>query len=974
MNQRFTFLQCLFAVIVSFSGVAGSAGEASAQLYAFRNYSIKDGLTQSVVHAIIQDDKGYMWIGSGHGLNRFDGLTFRNYFADQGLVHDRVNALLLGHDGKIWIGTDRGLSILQNGTFTTPDSLNRHFHHPINNLYMDRQGNLWVSTEGDGLFEKTPGGKWRHLTTGDGLLNDRVRKIVEDQAGTYWIATSSGVNELKDGTWKRRITLSDGLPNEDVHDLLIGNDGTIWLATSGGLCRISRNGTFHNFTSGNGLPSNQVNCLYQGLRGILWIGTNKGLVRLENGRFKTYTVNNGLSSNTIECLMQDSEGNLWIGTYGGGMCRFRGERVVNYTDETGLSGDMVTAVVPGAHDEIWVGTFSNGLSLVKHRKATAFSLNNRLADLRVYSINKMRDGSLWIATGDGVSVITKEGKIINHPFGTLPFHKIRVIMQDARGRYWIGSDDNGIIIIDGKSRRQLTGKNGLAGNDVRAIFQDSHGAVWIGTLEGLTRYKNGELTTFSVHDGLTQNGILNIFEDKDGLLWFAGFGGINVYKNGKFYGFVIKDGLQNDICYTIIQDNNQNYWIGTNRGIVKVDHAVVGMIGRGDIVHLDTPYLKRITSGMGLVSNEMNWNAICKDRQGHIWFGSVSGLTEVNPALDYPNIVGPPVYITGVNVMGQTMNPDTTIDLSYDHNYLTINYIGLCFSSPEEMLYEYRLKGIDRGWMFTDRRSVRYSALPDGDYVFEVRARNSDGVWSLQQAVMRFTVEPPFWRSWWFLSLGSMFLLALVILGYNNYRTSRQIEIERMRVRIASDLHDDVGASLTEIALQTDYLQSSELPEDLGEPLRQIGDQSREIVHAMDDIVWSIDARNDRFGDLTDRMQDYANRVLGSAQIGLTYDFGHVQNEKPIPVNVRQNLYLIFKEAVNNIAKHSGAGRASIAFTIEKGGYHLEIHDDGAGMTGESRKSGHGLRNMKLRSERIGAEVEFDNTEGFTVIISGKGI
>ena len=972
MNQRCTY-RIRFLCLIVFAGITMSlTGRAHAQLYAFRNYSIKDGLSQSVVNAIVQDDQGYMWIGSGHGLNRFDGLAFRNYFMDQGLIYDRVNALMLYPDGSIWIGTDRGISIFKNGTFSAPDSLNSLLKHPVNDLYLDRHGNLWISTEGDGLLKRTPGGEITNYSTANGLLSDRVRKIIQDPSGVYWVATSGGISILHNDKW-HEITQKEGLPNNDVNDLLINGEGSIWAATSGGLYHIGEHQN-ETFTTGNGFPSNQINCLLNGIHGDIWIGSDNGLVRYKNGKFKTYTVDNGLSNNTIECLKQDSEGNLWIGTYGGGMCRFRGERVINYTDEEGLTGDMVTAAVEDQNSNIWVGTFGNGLSIVSKGKASSFSKNSQLVDSRVYSINNMPDGSLYIATGNGISVITPDKRVVNHPFGKLPFHKIRVIMRDDAGRYWIGSDDNGLLIIDGNKKTQLTTEDGLAGNDIRSMLQDTSGVVWIGTSEGLTRYDDGKITNYSTRDGLMQNGILGIYQDSRGLVWFAGFGGINVYKNGKFYGFGIKDGLQNNVCYTITQDNDQNYWIGTNEGIVKVDQAVVDMIGKQDVSDLDTPYIKRITASMGLVSNEMNWNAICRDHGGHIWFGSVSGLIRVNPSLDYPNIVGPPVYITGVDVMGRSMNPDTTIDLDYDHNYITIDYLGLCYSAPEAVLYKYRLRGIDRDWVTSDRRSARYSALPAGDYVFEVRARNNDGLWSLQQAVLHFTVEPPFWLSWWFLSIVTMIILALIILVYNNYKSSKQTEIERMRVRIASDLHDDVGASLTEIALQTDYLQSGSIPESIGGSLRQIGKQSRDIVHAMDDIVWSIDARNDRLGDLTDRMQDYANRVLGTAQIGVKYDFDHVQNDKSVPVDVRQNLYLIFKESINNIAKYSKAERAEITFRNYKGRYHLTIHDDGVGMTEMARKSGHGLRNMKMRGERIGAKVEFKNSEGFTVVVDGSGI
>lgn len=241
-------------------------------------------------------------------------------------------------------------------------------------------------------------------------------------------------------------------------------------------------------------------------------------------------------------------------------------------------------------------------------------------------------------------------------------------------------------------------------------------------------------------------------------------------------------------------------------------------------------------------------------------------------------------------------------------------------------------------------------------------------------ASFSFEIRPPFWETWWFRFLILTIVIAIGALVYNNIRIAKMAEMERMRVRIASDLHDDVGSSLTEIALQSDFIQSNRLPDEVVEAVRQIGDQSRKVVNTMDDIVWSIDARNDTVGDLTDRMQDYANRVLVPKQVVIHYNLQELENQKKIPVELRQNLYLIFKEAVNNIVRHSNADQVDVTLKHENGTFVLRIHDNGTNSSVPGRKSGHGLRNMKMRGEFIGAKVIFKNDDGFTVEITGKGI
>ncbi len=955
------FLAGLFCSLVS---------SANAQTYTFRTYSIQDGLSQSVVHAMIQDSKGYIWVGSGYGLDKFDGATFHSYYTEQGLIHNRIYSLWESPKKRIWIGTEKGISIYDGQKFTNPANINKLINSPVNAIYGDHEGRIWLATEGNGIIEIN-GSIISKITIHDGLTSNRVRSITETNDGALWFATRDGISRYYKGNFTN-YTQIDGLVNNRTRAVLSANDGTLWIGTRGGLSHFV-NGRFVNYTTKNGLVYNLVRSLLQDSNGILWIGTEDGLSRFDGKHFKNYKVANGLSNNYIYSMLEDSEGNLWLGTYGGGMNRFMGERFTNYTMENGLSNNVITGIAQDHYGNLWFGTYGGGLNELSDHHVSIFNKKNGLIDDRIYCVKVMKDNSIWIGTRDGISIM-KNGKIEkNNPFTNLPYRKIRCINKMNDGSYWLGTDDEGVLIYKNHKFKKLQSSDGLAGNNIRSILQDSTGDIWIGTSEGITRIHNGKLQNYSSVNGLIHNGVLDIYEDTHGNIWFATFGGLSYYHNGVFKSFGIKDGLRNSVCYTITQDSSGYYWVGTNKGILRLSPTILS-IQYDKIDELDSPYIKRFTSHMGLVSNEMNWGSIAKDSSGNIWFGSVGGLIKLNPRIGIKNQKGPPVYITGMTVMDKKWPTIHHVVLDYNQNFVTFNYVGLCYSAPEMVLYEYRLKGADNKWIYTNKRSVRFSALTNGYYTFEVRARNNDGIWSNKTASIRFQVEPPFWESWWFRFLIGTIIIALIALIYNNFRIGRMVDMERIRVRIASDLHDDVGSSLTEIALLSDFLQAENLPGDVADSVKQIGEQSRRIVNTMDDIVWSIDARNDSAGDLTDRIQDYANRVLGPKHIVISYDFQELSNERNLPVEFRQNMYLIFKEAINNIAKHSNAQNVEVILKHKNNHFVLTIHDDGKGIKDKEKLTGHGLKNIKMRAERIGAKIEFLNTSGFTIKITGKGL
>ncbi|HLR25050.1 MAG TPA: two-component regulator propeller domain-containing protein, partial [Fodinibius sp.] len=595
---------------------------------------------------------------------------------------------------------------------------------------------------------------------------------------------------------------------------------------------------------------------------------------------------------------------------------------------------------------------------------TVFNTEDGLAGNKLYTLRAAQNGDLFIGTRHGLSIYNGQRfSGIDAPFLSNS-RVLSIYREEATGDWWLGTYGEGVFEYDDGSIRRLTEQDGLASNIVIAIEQAADGAHWFATYGGVSRFKNGTFTNYTIQNGLPNNGVLDILRDKSGDMWFATFGGLAHFKNEKIQSITAEDGLPDEVCYFIEQDDRGIFWIGTNKGLVRFDYAAYQL---GEQSPELRPF-KLMTEDQGLAGNEMNAGASFKDRSGNLWFGSMGGLTQLISSADMINKAAPRIHIESINISGEEIPIQRDLEIASSNRNITISFIGINFTAPKQVEYKYRLKNSGEGWQTTNRREVRYSALIPGEYTFEVKAQNNDGRWSRQNAQISFEVLAPFWLRWWFIALVLLALLGIVVLFYNYYRVRKMVDIERMRVRIASDLHDDVGSTLTEIALQSDFLQTMDVDDSLEESLQQIGTQSRKIVSSLDDIVWSIDARNDTVGDLTDRMQDYANSVLPKKRV--RYSFEGDMQEK-LQVSLKENVYLIFKEAVNNIAKHSNADKVEIRLTADGSYFTMSIKDNGKG-SGSGRKTGQGLRNMNMRAKRIDADITFRNNEGFEVRVSNR--
>jgi len=938
---------------------------ASAQILPFRNYSIEFGLSESVAHDLIQDSKGYIWVGTGYGLNRFDGKSFRQYYEENGLSNNRVHTLFEDSEKKIWVGTENGITVIKDDSLHTPEYLSELSDTAVLSFFEDFLGTIWIGTVEKGLWRLDSNNNLIHYSEENDLGILTANDLAQTEDGVIWVASDEGLFRLEDGKCDH-FGDAEGLPEVRVQSVVVDIYNRLWIASREGLV-LFRDGEFQLFNQQHGLSNNRVLTITVQAYDRIWVGTENGLSLFDGQSFTNYNRENGLPATTIYSSIIDREGNLWLGTLGGGITHYSGELFQSYNIDTGLPNNVVTGFTEDQYGNIWIATYGGGVVRFDGENLRVFDETDGLQDNKVYTFLEDSRNQFWVGTRDGISIY-EEGRFTDFESFDINFQSVRSIHEDtSKSEFWIATYNDGVYRLRNDGYDHYNTSNVLPNNTVMDVKQDEDGVIWLATYGGVVKYVDGEFETITIADGLPSNGVIQIFIDHLGEKWFSTFNGPARY-SGESVERLIRSNQVETIFYFTIQDRENRYWIGTNRGLY---------LFRKDKFYESETELERMlsyrsyTNSQGLIANELNAGGSFLASDGTIWLGSVEGLSRFFPDRIKNNMTAPGLEFESLSISGRDVEPGREYRLTHDNNFLQATVTGLTFEAPDQIIYQHRLVGLSDEWTISRENEIRYPGLPPDNYSLQVRAYNADGAQSENISEFAFTILPPFYFQWWFILLATALFSGLILFIIHYNRVSKQVEIEKMRVQIASDLHDDVGSSLTELALQTDFLQAGEISKDMRETLSQLGEQSRKIVTSLDDIVWSIDARNDTAGDLTDRMQDYVNQVFSNNQCEVIYHFDDLKMDEKLPVQAKENIYLIFKESVNNIIKHSNATRAQIRFSFDGNNFKLSVEDNG-NTANKVKKSGQGLRNMKLRADRIGADLSIKNGQGFSISASGR--
>lgn len=971
-----------------------------------RTYTTADGLARDHILCIAQDSHGFLWFCTAEGLSRFDGYRFTNYTTAQGLPDNEIEDFLETRAGVYWVATAGGLC-----RFEPAGAGASRFHcyaltgaggvpAPLV-LYEDRAGAVWAGGAG-GVFRLAPKDTSFHEVEMPRSEDATVTAILIDRRGVLWIGLSNGLYRRDPDGSARTYTRADGLPNDYIMALIEDRAGRLWAGTRGGLARLDAPaeaagahgglGGLRVYGIKDGLPSSRVESLLETSDGTVWVGTNLGIAEYTPGtrgggrEFRSYTLAQGLSARSVGALAEDRDGNLWIGTFGSGAMKVAHNGFVTYAEADGLP---------------WA------VSLLETRQGEFCAISRGETGITMARFDGRRFESIRPAWPKSLTY-----------FG---WGRGQIAVQDEEAEWWIATGQ-GLCrfpaaarldqLAGARPKRIYTTRDGLAGENIFRVFEDSQCDIWIGTIgldmaDGLARWrrKTGRIEAFSPADGLPKSPVPTAFaEDRAGNVWIGLFhGGLARYRpGGKFTTFTAADGIPGQVR-TLYMEAGGRLWIGTTQGLVRADDltaerpqfttfttahglssAYIGAIAEDNWGRIYAPTgrgidrfepqsggpgrIRHYTTADGVVPGELE--LALRDRQGALWFSSPLGLSQLVPSLER-RPAPPPVLITGLSAGGvargiSDLGESSVAGLKLGQTPIRVDFVGLDYSPGEALHYQYMLENADRDWgPPTDQRTVVYASLAAGSYRFLVRAVASDGAVSPRPAAITFTIPPPVWRAWWFLSACGLAGL-LLLLALHRYRLAQAVAVADVRTRIATDLHDDIGASLSQIAILSEVAQRTALSPEAGMrlPLSEIAGISRALVDAMSDIVWAINPDHDHLSNLVYRMRRFAADVLGGQGIALRFNSSVVEHDLKIGVDVRRQVYLIFKEGIHNIARHSGANRVEVDLDRVEDLLTLRLRDNGTGFDPAAEFQGRGLANMRKRAAALRGRAEFASAPG----------
>lgn len=808
-----------------------SATLLKAQSFYFDKYDVRDGLAQSKVYCFIQDKSGFVWIGTAIGVSKFDGTNFKNYSTESGLSDNGVKSIYMDTKGTIWMGHIGGGVSRYNGSNFEKIQL-KGISHDITSITEDASGMLWLSTVGDGVIridnpsEPKPSKIIHKQFKGSESLSDFVFTVYKRRNNSLLYITDLGVKTYNEAKKSFEYFHQGELPVYfQVTSVYEDNKENLWFGTyNGGLYKYNEKGGSRIFDMfRDGLASNWISTVSGDKNGNIWVGTWGGGMNVIKGDVITekFDVTNGLPDNKIWNILEDREGNILIGSNENGLLVYKGKKFLSYSKTDGLINNQVWAIVTDPSDNIWFGT-NEGISIydVKTGKYQHMTTeNSRLVSNQIRFLKRDRQGNIWIGTNDyGVQVYqTSRKEFVYDPLINRYFPRSNSLVSameiDKDNNLWIGTTEWLVYYeIDNTKIAGLSQSSGVAGTDITTIFCDSKNVVWVGSKrKGLTRIQGSDVKAIKLGEDFTPK---TIAEDSEGKLWVGTEDrGILVVKNGKIIKRIkMTDGLLSNNIMSLNVDAKGNVFIGTSAGLNKFIQK--------------TGKLIRYSEKSGFTGIEVKDHATFKDKEGNLWFGTINGAYKYSVKYDIPNLIEPITYISRFRVNSIERQMEAGLSLGYRERSITFDFGSICLSNAEGVTYMYRLVGADRDWITVvdNITMVNYPLLPPGNYTFEVKASNNEGVWNKVPITYSFVINPPFWKTWWFYVIlfvviaGSVYLY--IRIRIRTLVKDKRVLEERVRMRTEQVLEEKE---------KSEALLLNTLPSKVVEELKKFGKTEPEV-------------------------------------------------------------------------------------------------------------------------------------------------
>ncbi len=775
-------------------------------IYNGRSFSVlskEDGLVDNVVFAITQDHNNNFWFGTNDGVSFYANGKFKNFTKEDGLPHSRVYDVIEKND-TVWCGTEKGLAYIWNDSvypYTENEILSDAF---IFKVFIDSEDNFWFGTYGRGVIKWCKSGEFVRYTTNNNLYNNLIRSIVEDKQHNIWVGTWEGTNIIKKDTIEK-------LPKRKS---LTETVGSLLACKNGDILKVDYS---------------------------KWVTRyNKDLEILYKKYFSGYIFWSSL---------EDREGNIWIGTLGKGLIKVSDPLFINYNVENdSLYNNNIYAIYKTMSGDYLVGAKAQGMVKISVGMYNRISVKRISHDKRnklrfkgssITSIVQQKDSTIWVGTNNGLTMINRHDTInyLNMSDTTdkykisyeknLTHNKIQSLFIDSKNTLWLGTNNGVTIYRDSAFINYNEIVPRLENEIIWSILEGQDGEMWFTTDYGAFSVKGKEVNYYDDKAGFTSDRVRSVVQGPDGNFWFGTNSGVFFYNGKKFQKINRDSGLMSNNIYSVVFDDHNNLFIGSNKGIEKLN--VNKYIETGEVE------VRSYSSLEGFMGQECNSNAVMKDEDGKIWFGTVNGITIYDPRYDKLNATPPVPVIENIKLAYKDVDWTEFSDgidnktglpvnlvLPYNKNHLTFNYIAASLSIQEKVKYQYKLEGLSTEWSpELSKVEADYPSLPPGDYTFRVKAANNDGVWSDEPAELSFVIKPPFWQTWWFYTIIAGISL-LLIYAYTKYREAalkrekerleRIVEERTAEIKTQKEIVEQKNKDITDSINYAKNIQNAILP------------------------------------------------------------------------------------------------------------------------------------------------------------------
>lgn len=982
MHQRKKTCACIYIFIslffilqfkISFSQEAG-----------YYNYTIKEGLPSQVVYCIHQDYEGYIWFGTDAGLCRFDGRTFENYSMDDGLSDNEILRIFEDSRHRLWFFTLNGnINYYYKGKIYNPKNSKMLLEAHINSSYLsfveDGNGNLWFGTFAGEVLKITPDSN---------LVKFDLGKIYQDPVyGRIFIALNekdelcltfgNDIMELNSGKMIIRNL------NKEINIYASQNPGVIVFEDENGLMSLCR-GKKELLIPASKVPSDLLRIYIDSQQNVSLLTRSNLLIEYKKSG-NSYHADSIRLKSQVSQVWRDRDGNTWYTTLGSGIYMRPRREVSSYSFDKNhfLLDDNILTLLPMSDNRVIAGFNSGGMQMIENNSVVPGYLEQSLVKKsRIMQLYDDKRGRIWIATDLGARSFSSDVKdkvaVEKYMVRTISENKVLAAMKDVTSSSTgdvVFAEADGLYILPG-GKGEIFGQLAagvIARQRISTVFYDHADNLWFANNDGLCKYRNGKLIAMWEKSTLLSGKITDIKETLDSVLLVASLGkGIVLIKNDSIIGTISTgNGLESNYVRCITMDDSLVY-LGTNRGISRLQIKGNTCLS-----------LSNYGYSSGLISEDVNAVAMSSK---YIYVATSQGLTVLERPLKVSPLPAPMVYIKSLKIDDQLVDPTIRFNVPYNFRSIAIDFSSPVYINADKVKFRYRFTG-SQNWAVTLSNKIDLYGLQNGKYAFEVQSKRSDSNWG-PVTVLQFTVMPPFWKTWWFIFVLSTVMVTISYFIIRRIVTRKlrerirvlneQQALELERRRISSDMHDDLGADLTNIVIMSRVARQTAVTASVDYTvLQNIEQASNDVINKMNEIIWALNPGNDTLDNLIAYLRNYANAFCELHNIELLFASTSFSDVIDIKASFRRNIFLSVKESLRNITRHAAATKANIKITVDLQHHSLEIciEDNGTGIVENNKKSyfaGNGLVNIKKRMREISGTFDISSVNGSGTAITLK--